>query len=165
MTDKTIIKLFLDGDACPVKAEAYRVAERYHIKTFIVSNSFMRIPNEDFLEAVIVDQGLNKADDWIAEKADEASIVVTNDVPLADRVVKKGGVAISPSGRLFDAATIGAALATRNLFENLRESGVVTGGPRPFSGRDRSAFLGALDLAVQRKKRQGFEPDFSKNRL
>ncbi|WP_295882441.1 DUF188 domain-containing protein, partial [uncultured Bartonella sp.] len=113
----------------------------------------------------IVDQGLNKADDWIAEKADEASIVVTNDVPLADRVVKKGGVAISPSGRLFDAATIGAALATRNLFENLRESGVVTGGPRPFSGRDRSAFLGALDLAVQRKKRQGYEVDFAKSRL
>lgn len=165
MAVKPTIVLFLDGDACPVKAEAYRVAERYHIKTFIVSNSFMRIPDEDFLEAVIVEQGLNKADDWIAEKVDEASIVVTNDVPLADRVVKNGGVALSPTGRVFDAATIGAALATRNLLENLRESGMTTGGPRPFSGRDRSAFLGALDVAVQRLKRKGYETDFANIRF
>lgn len=157
------IVLYLDADACPVKNEAYRVAERYHIKTFVVSNNYIRIPQEDFLEAVIVESGLNKADDWIADKTDEASIVVTNDVPLADRVVKKGGVALSSTGRIFDAATIGGALATRNLMENLRESGMITGGPRPFSGRDRSAFLGALDLAIQRLKRKGYETDFMKN--
>ena len=86
-------------------------------------------------------------------------------MPLADRVVKNGGVALSPTGRVFDAATIGAALATRNLLENLRESGMITGGPRSFSGRDRSAFLGALDVAVQRLKRKGYETNFANIRF
>ncbi|WP_297322597.1 YaiI/YqxD family protein [uncultured Bartonella sp.] len=160
MTKMPTIVLFLDADACPVKNEAYRVAERYHLKTFVVSNNYIRIPRANFLEAIIVQSGLDKADDWITEKADEASIVVTNDVPLANRIVKKGGVALSPTGRLFDASTIGAALATRNLMENLRESGAVTGGPRPFSNRDRSAFLGALELLIQRLKRKGYQTEF-----
>ncbi|MHC5306110.1 YaiI/YqxD family protein [Bartonella sp. LJL80] len=153
---KPTITLYIDADACPVKAEAYRVAERYNMKTYVVANSFIQVPREDFIERVQVGQGLNIADDWIAERANEASIVITNDVPLADRVVQAGGVAIAPTGRLFDVASIGQALATRNLMENLREGGMITGGPRPFSARDRSAFLSALDLAVQRLKRRGY---------
>lgn len=150
------ITLYIDADACPVKDEAYRVAERYGIKTFVVANNYIRVPREDFIEVIIVEQGLNKADDWIADHVDEASIVITNDVPLADRVVKNNAVAIAPTGRLFDAVTVGQALATRNLMEHLREGGMITGGPRPFSPRDRSAFLSALDLAVQRLKRRGY---------
>lgn len=153
---KPSINLLVDADACPVKAEIYRVAERHGIKTYVVANSFMQIPKEDFIERVIVEQGLNIADDWIAEHTNEASIVITNDVPLADRVVRAQGVALTPTGRVFDAASIGQALATRNLMEDLRSGGTITGGPRPFSPRDRSSFLSALDLAVQRLKRRGF---------
>lgn len=153
---KPVINLLIDADACPVKAECYRVAERYSIKTYVVANSFIQIPREHFIERVIVEQGLNIADDWIAEHANEASIVITNDVPLADRVVRMQGVAITPTGRVFDATTIGQALATRNLMEDLRNGGTITGGPRPFSPRDRSSFLSALDLAVQRLKRRGY---------
>lgn len=155
-----LITLLIDADACPVKNEVYRVADRYGIKTYVVANSFIRIPRENFIEVVVVDQGLNKADDWIAEHTNEATIVVTNDVPLADRVVKRNGIAIAPTGRVFDEATIGHALATRNLMEHLREGGMITGGPQPFSTRDRSTFLSALDLAVQRLKRRGYKPEF-----
>lgn len=150
-----VVTIFIDADACPVKEETYRVAERYGLKTYVVANRFINIPRECLVERVIVGEGLNIADDWIAEKADEYSIVITNDVPLADRVVKKGGVAIAPNGRLFDAVSIGAALATRNLMEDLRSGGMITGGPKPFSPRDRSAFLSSLDLAVRRLKQKG----------
>lgn len=150
------LTIFIDADACPVKEETYRVAERYGIKTYVVANRFINTPREDWIERVIVGEGLNIADDWIADKADDKSIIITNDVPLADRVVKKGAVALSPTGRLFDAASIGAALATRNLMEDLRSGGMITGGPRPFSARDRSAFLSSLDLAVRRLKQKNY---------
>ena len=145
--------IYVDADACPVKAEVYRVAERHGLKVFVVSNSFITVPREPFVERVVVGGGFDAADDWIAERASHGDIVVTADVPLAARCVKAGAVAVAPNGRLFDEASVGMVLATRNLMQDLREAGAVTGGPKPFSPRDRSAFLSALDLAVVRLKR------------
>lgn len=146
------ISIYVDADACPVKAEVYRVAERHGLKVFVVSNSFLTVPREPFIERVVAGGGFDAADDWIAERVSRGDIVVTADVPLAARCVKAGAVAVGPNGRVFDEASVGMALATRNLMQDLREAGAVTGGPKPFSPRDRSAFLSALDLAVVRLK-------------
>ena len=150
------IQVFVDADACPVKDEVYKVAGRYGLKTWVVSNSFMMAPTSPLVERVIVDAGPDVADDWIAENVAPGDIVVTNDIPLADRVVKQGALAIAPNGKLYDANSIGMALATRNLMEDIRSTGQITGGPKPFSARDRSTFLSALDLAITRLKRAGF---------
>lgn len=148
--------IYVDADACPVKPEVYRVAERHGLKVYIVANSFMNIPRDPMIERVIVGAGFDAADDWIAERAARGAIVITADVPLASRCVKAGADVISPDGRVFSEAAIGMALATRDLMQTLRESGQVTGGPAPFSPRARSAFLSALDLAIVRLKRDGF---------
>ena len=150
------VAIYVDADACPVKAEVYRVAERYGLKVLVVANSFMAVPRDPFVEFVVVAGGFDAADDWIAARVSRGDVVVTADVPLAARCVKAGAVAIAPNGRIFDEASVGMALATRNLMQELREAGAVTGGPKPFSARDRSAFLSALDLAVVRLKRAGF---------
>jgi uncharacterized protein YaiI (UPF0178 family) len=150
------IEILIDADACPVKAEVYRVAERHRLKVYVVANSFIAVPREPFIERVVVGGGFDVADDWIAERVSRGDIVVTADVPLASRCVKAGADAIAPNGRAFTEASVGMALATRNLMQDLREAGAVTGGPKPFSARDRSAFLSALDLAVVRLKRAGF---------
>ncbi|RDI62317.1 YaiI/YqxD family protein [Microvirga subterranea] len=150
------IEIFVDADACPVKAEIYRVAERHGIKVFVVTNSFLMVPNDPLIERVIVGSGFDAADDWIAERARRGAVVITADVPLAHRCVSAGADVIGPTGKPFTEASIGMALATRNLMEDLRAMGDVTGGPKPFSARDRSAFLSALDLAVVRLKRAGF---------
>ncbi|MRG55172.1 YaiI/YqxD family protein [Phyllobacterium sp. SYP-B3895] len=156
MTETTKITIYVDADACPVKAEIYRVAERHGVKVYVVSNSFMAIPRDPMIERVIVSDGFDAADDWIAERVHRGDIVVTADIPLASRCVKAGADAISPTGRAFTEASIGNTLATRNLMEELRQAGQITGGPRPFSPKDRSAFLSALDLAIVRLKRAGF---------
>jgi uncharacterized protein YaiI (UPF0178 family) len=150
------ILLYVDADACPVKAEVYRVAERHRLKVFVVANSYLTVPNDPLVERVVVGSGFDAADNWIAERARRGSIVITTDVPLAARCVKAGADVIAPNGRPFTEASIGMALATRNLMEDLRASGEITGGPRPFSPRDRSTFLSALDLAIVRLKRAGF---------
>ena len=150
------IAIYVDADACPVKAEVYRVAERHRLKVYVVANSFIAVPRQPFIERVVVGGGFDAADDWIAERVSRGDIVVTADVPLASRCVKAGADAIAPNGRAFTEASVGMALATRNLMQDLREAGAVTGGPKPFSARDRSAFLSALDLAVVRLKRAGF---------
>lgn len=150
------ICLYLDADACPVKAEAYRVALRHGVKVWVVANSFLTVPPDPLIERVVVGGGFDAADDWIAERVGRGDVVVTTDVPLAARVVAKGADAIAPNGRAFTEASIGMALATRNLLADLRAGGAVTGGPPPFSPRDRSAFLSALDLAITRLKRAGF---------
>ncbi|MET0367164.1 MAG: YaiI/YqxD family protein [Methylobacterium sp.] len=147
------ITIFIDADACPVKAETYRVAERYGLHVYVVANSFLNVPREPWIERVIVSDGFDAADDWIAERAGPHSIVITADVPLASRCVKAGASALSPTGKAFTDSSVGMALATRNLMQELREAGAVTGGPPPFSARDRSAFLGALDRAVMRLRR------------
>ncbi len=150
------IEIYVDADACPVKAEIYRVAERHELKVFVVSNAFITVPRTPMIERVLVAEGMDKADDWIAEHARAGVIVVTADIPLASRSVKAGATALAPNGRVFTEDSIGMALATRNLMDELRSAGAVTGGPRPFSPQDRSAFLSALDLAVVRLKRTGF---------
>ena len=150
------IRVFIDADACPVKSEIYRVAERHGTKVFVVSNSVMAIPPAPWIERVIVGDGPDAADDWIVERAIRGDIVVTADVPLAARAVKAGADAIAPTGRAFTEASIGMTLASRNLMDDLRSSGMITGGPKPFTARDRSAFLSALDLAIVRLKRAGF---------
>jgi uncharacterized protein len=156
-----MIALFIDADACPVKQEIYRVAERHALKgtalkVFVVSNSPIAVPRDPMIERVVVGSGMDEADNWIAERAGPGAIVITADVPLASRVVKAGAVAIAPNGRAFTADSIGMTLATRNLMDSLRSAGAVTGGPRPFAPRDRSNFLSALDQAVVRLKRDGF---------
>src|SRR5579864_5767641 len=148
------MRIFIDADACPVKDEVYKVAARYGLKTFVVSNSFIQIPKSPMIERMIVDAGPDVADDWIAEHTEPGDIAVTNDIPLADRVLKAGGAAIAPNGRLFTPDSIGSALAQRSIMEHIRSTGEITGGPKPFGPADRSRFLQALDEAVNREKRK-----------
>lgn len=150
------ITIYVDADACPVKEETYKVALRHGLKVFVVSNSPIAVPRESWVERVVVASGLDVADDWIASRAVRGDVVVTADIPLADRCVKAGASVIAPNGKAFTEATIGSALATRNLMEDLRSAGEMTRGPRPFSPRDRSTFLSALDLAIVRLKRAGY---------
>lgn len=117
---------------------------------------FIAIPRDSLIERVIVPSGLDVADDWIAERARPGAVVITADIPLASRAINAGAAAIAPNGRAFTEASIGNMLATRNLMEGLRSAGQITGGPPPFSPRDRSAFLSALDVAINRLKRGGF---------
>ena len=152
------IAIYVDADACPVKPEVYRVAERHRLKVFVVANSFMQVPREPWIERVVVPGNFDAADDWIAERARRGAIVITADIPLADRCIKVGADVIGPTGKPFTEASIGMALATRDMMEDLRAMGAVQGGPKPFSQKDRSAFLQALDLAIQRLKRAGFQP-------
>ena len=147
------ITVYVDADACPVKDEVYRVAGRHGAHVVVVSNSFITIPREPWIERVIVSDKLDAADDWIAERAGPLTVVVTADVPLASRCVKAGASVLAPNGKAFTDSSVGMALATRDLMQSLREAGAVTGGPKPFSPKDRSAFLGALDRAVVRLRR------------
>jgi uncharacterized protein YaiI (UPF0178 family) len=149
------IRIFVDADACPVKAEIYRVAERHGAHVLVVSNSVIAIPQVAWVERIIVDNTPDAADDWIAGRAARGDIVVTADVPLAARCVKAGAEVLGPTGRAFTEASIGMTLATRNLMDDLRSAGQITGGPRPFAPKDRSAFLSALDNAIVRVKRAG----------
>ena len=149
-------RIFIDADACPVKDECYKVAARSGVKSYVVANSFMNVPRDPLIERVIVAEGPDVADDWIAQRAMRGDVVVTQDIPLADRCVKAGADVIGPNGRAFTEASIGMALATRNLMTDLRSFGEQTSGPKPFSARDRSTFLSALDLAFARLKRAGF---------
>ncbi|KMO31560.1 YaiI/YqxD family protein [Methylobacterium aquaticum] len=147
------ITIFVDADACPVKDEVYRVAGRHGACVVVVANSFITVPREPWIERVIVSDKLDAADDWIAERAGPQTVVVTADVPLASRCVKAGASVLAPTGKPFTESSIGMALATRDLMQSLREAGAVTGGPKPFSPKDRSAFLGALDRALMRLRR------------
>ena len=147
------ISIYIDADACPVKAEVYRVAERYGLKVFVVSNSYINVPRDPRIERVVVGDGFDAADDWIAERAGPGDIVVTADIPLADRSLKKGAAAIGSTGVAFTAASIGMAMANRELMSHLRAMGEVTGGPRPMAARDRSRFLSTLDETIQKLRR------------
>jgi uncharacterized protein YaiI (UPF0178 family) len=150
------IIIYVDADACPVKQEVYRVAERHEIKVVVVANSPIAVPRDALVERVVVGPGMDEADDWIAERAGRGAIVITADVPLASRCVKAGADVIAPNGKPFTQDSIGMALATRNLLDSLRSAGEITGGPRAFAPRDRSSFLSALDRAIVRLKREGF---------
>lgn len=150
------IEILVDADACPVKAEIYRVAARHRIRVVVVSGGFINIPSDPMIERVIAGDGFDAADDRIIERARPGSIVITADVPLAARAIKAGAEAIGPTGRPFTESSIGMALAMRNLMDDIRASGERTSGPKPFSARDRSTFLSALDEAIVRLKRKGF---------
>ena len=154
VTSSKPIQVFIDADACPVKDEVYKVAQRYGLKTFVVSNSYMMVPRSPMIEQVVVDAGPDVADDWIAEHVAPGDVVVTNDIPLAERVLQAGAAAITPTGRAFTHDSIGAAIAQRALMEQIRSTGEITGGPKPFDRNDRSRFLQALDEAVVRETRR-----------
>ena len=147
MTAPTI---FIDADACPVKEEVYKVARRSCCAVHVVTNSFIRVPPN--VQLTVVEAGPDVADDWIAERVKPGDIVITNDIPLANRALKAGGFALGGNGKPFTASSIGAALAQRDLMEHLRSFGEITGGPKPFTQADRSRFLSALDAAVQKAK-------------
>jgi uncharacterized protein YaiI (UPF0178 family) len=147
--------IYVDADACPVKAEIYRVAGRYGLKVFVVSNSYLNVPRDPRHKLVVVSDGFDAADNWIAERVGPADIVVTADIPLADRSLKAGASVIGNTGVPFTPASIGMAMANRELLSNLRAMGEITGGPKPMTQRDRSRFLSALDETIQRMKRRG----------
>lgn len=148
-----MLHIFIDADACPVKQEVYRVADRFHLHVTLVANSRMRVPNEPWIELQIVANGLDVADDWIAEHAQTDDIVVTADIPLAHRCLKKRAQVIGPTGKRFTEDNIGQSLATRNLLSELRDAGEMMGGPPPLKKRDRSRFLQQLDEVIQSIRR------------
>ncbi len=137
-----------------MKTEIYRVAERYRLKVFVVSNSYLNVPRDPRHELVVVSDSFDAADNWIAERAGPGDIVVTADIPLADRSLKAGAAVIGNTGVPFTSASIGMAMANRELLSNLRAMGEVTGGPKPMTQRDRSRFLSALDEAIQKIMRR-----------
>ncbi len=148
------IAVYIDADACPVKEEVYKVAARYGLKTFVVANSFMQVPLSPLIERVIVEAGPDVADDWIATRIERGDVAITNDIPLAERVLAAGGAAIAPNGRAFTTDSIGSAIAQRALMEQLRSTGEITGGPKPFGAADRSQFLQTFDQVIQREMRR-----------
>ena len=149
-----MLKIYIDADACPVKEEVYRVAERYDLDVTVVANSWMRIPGAGKIRLEVVGDGLDAADDWIADIVEEGDIVISADIPLAARCLEKGAAVIGPAGRPFTEDNIGEVMATRGLLSELRETGEVTGGPPPFGKKDRSRFLQRLDEAVHAIRRK-----------
>ena len=145
--------IYVDADACPVKDEVYKVAQRYDLQVFVVANAFLMVPRHPKIERVVGDAGPDIADDWIAVHAGAGDIVVTADIPLASRCLAVGAQPIGPNGRRFTVDSIGAALASRGIGEHLRSMGEVTRGPAPFQAADRSRFLSALDESVHRARR------------
>ncbi len=147
-----MLTVLVDADACPVKEEVYRVARRYQMRVLVVANTPLRVPTQAGIE-LVVRTGFGAADDWIAEQAGPGDIVVTADIPLAARCLQKEARVLDPKGRLFSEDDIGEALATRELMDQLRQGGTVTGGPAPMTPRDRSRFLSRLDEVVNAVRR------------
>lgn len=149
-----MLNIYIDADACPVKQEVYRVAGRYRLDVTLVANSWMRTPDEPWITLEVVDHGFDAADDWIVEHVQPLDIVITADVPLASRCIKAGARVVGPTGKPFTDDNIGQAVATRNLLEELRGAGEITGGPPPLEKRDRSRFLQKLDEIIQSIRRE-----------
>jgi uncharacterized protein YaiI (UPF0178 family) len=146
--------ILVDADACPVKDEIYRVAWRHEVPVTIVSNAYLRVPDHPLVERVVVSDGFDAADDWIADAACDRTVVITADILLADRALKAGATVIAPNGKPFTPSSIGAAIATRAIMADLRAGGEQLGGPAPFAKADRSRFLSALDEALVRMARR-----------
>ncbi len=142
--------ILVDADACPVKEEILRVAARHGLHVTLVANAGLRPSRDPLVRHVVVSGKFDAADDWIVDNARPNDIAVTADVPLAARLVAAGAHVLSPAGKAFTPDTIGMALASRNLNQELREAGVIRGLNAAFSARDRSAFLQALDIMVRR---------------
>ena len=147
-------RIYVDADACPVKDEVYRVAIRLGVPVSVVAGNFIRVPQDPLIERVAAGSGMDAADNWIVERARAGDIVITSDIPLASRCVKRGADVIAPNGKAFSEDSIGMTLAMRNLMTDLRSSGEVTGGPKSYSPRDRSAFVSALDQTIRRIQRR-----------
>ena len=150
-----MLHLFIDGDGCPVKDEAYKVADRYQMQITVVANKAMQIPSNARTHMVVVKSGhLDAADDWIVENVGANDIVITADILLADRCVKKLARVLSPKGEEFTEDSVGSAVATRELMQTLRQMGETRGGPPPMEKKDRSRFLGKLDQMIQSIKKR-----------
>ncbi len=145
--------IYVDADGCPVKDEIYRVAKRYEVPVTLVANSSMYTPDEAGIELVVVGDGFDEADDWIVEQVSAHEIVITADIPLAARCLEKGARVLGPKGRVFTEESIGGALANREVASQLREHGLMTGGPAPFGKKDRSRFLQRLDDTIHACRR------------
>lgn len=150
MTPPCAIRILVDADACPVKEEIYRVAYRREVPVTVVSNGWLRVPDHPLIERVVVSDAFDAADDWIVEQAGQRAVVITGDILLADRCLKKGATVIGHNGKPFTAASIGGAVALRGIMADLRAGGDAVGGPPPFAKADRSRFLQALDEALVR---------------
>ena len=149
-----MLHIYIDADACPMKQEVYRVADRYHLHVTLVANSWMRIPAGQRVALKVVDAGPDVADDWIAEYVEIGDIVITADIPLASRCLKKGARVIGTTGKPFTEDNIGDSVATRDLLSELRDAGEITGGPPPLKKSDRSRFLQRLDEIIQAIRRE-----------
>jgi len=148
-----MLDIYVDADACPVKREIYKVARRYDLKVILVSNSWMRAPESSWLELIIVEKGADVVDDWIVDHVGVDDIVISGDIPLASRCIKKGAQVLGHTGRPFTEDNIGNALSVRNLLHDLREQGTMIGGPKPFAKKDRSKFLQVLDEMIVKTRR------------
>lgn len=151
-SERELPDIYVDADACPVKDEIYRVAARHGLSVTLVANRYIAVPRDPSVRLQVVPEGPDAADEWIAEHVQPHDVVVTADIPLAARCLSADALAIGTTGKPFTTDSIGAALATRELMSHLRETGEMTGGPRPFAPKDRSRFLEALQLAVNRAK-------------
>ncbi len=147
---KNDLNIYVDADACPVKDEAVRVADRHQATIHFVSNAPMRLPVGFDVRRVIVSDGFDAADDWIAERAGKGDVVITSDIPLAERCLKAGAQVIGATGKPFTADNIGMGMAMRELSRDLRDMGEISGAGPSFSKKDRSRFLEALELAVRK---------------
>lgn len=147
----SVTTIYIDGDGCPVKDEVYRVAKRYDLPVIVVANSYIGVPDGVTLE--VVGAGFDEADDWIVEHAGKGDIVITGDIPLAGRCLENDARVLGHKGRVFTEKSIGEALATREFLSQMREAGEMSGGPAPFSPRDRSAFLQSLDALINQALR------------
>jgi len=150
-----VLDIYVDGDACPVKDEVLRVAERHGLTVYLVSNRWLRLPDHPLVHKVLVAEGADAADNWIAERIDRGDIAITADIPLAARCLERQARALAHTGKPFDTTSIGMSLAMRDLMSHLRETGEVTGGPPAFSRQDRSQFLSALETTIQTIRRAG----------
>jgi uncharacterized protein YaiI (UPF0178 family) len=149
-----LLHIFVDADACPVKQEVYRVANRYCLEVTLVANARMSVPNERWIALAVVSEGFDAADDWIVDHVQTHDIVVTADIVLASRCLSQGARVLGPTGKPFTEDNIGGSLAVRELLSELRGAGEITGGPPPLQKRDRSRFLQKLDEMIQAIKRQ-----------
>lgn len=149
------VHIYIDADACPVREETYKIARRHKVPVTVVANSYIRTPREPGITFQMVTDSFDAADDWIAERADALAVVITSDILLAERCLKAGAKVLSSNGKEMDNATIGSQIAVRAIMADLRDGAEMptAGGPPPFSPRDRSRFLEALHLMVERLKR------------
>ena len=147
-------RIFIDADACPVKEEVYRVAGRHRLLTYVVSNSWMRVPDSPLIEQIVVTDGFDAADDWIVENVRRRDVVITSDIPLADRALQKSALVLGPTGKAFTGQSIGMAVAMRELNTHLRQTGEISGYNAAFSKKDRSRFLNILENTLQKLRKE-----------